>query len=438
MGFSSLIAAPTIGDRFDVLKQGYEREALQNGVAADAARSDLLKKYAAALQRLKAEDRQIAGKPLREAAVDAELATVDARLKGEELVVKKADPPPFTFPASAADWQQAPGEEIKIDMSDKETRLGKPIGIKVRKGDRIRVIPNPVDKIKRGSLAGDWRGIDRGWMGIRIHQQTGNTNLKTIGKNDFLYTAKADGELAVYIYTWDTIGSGTFRIKFLNLDAPDESPEARLPTSFVNLKKKGDDLLEATEAKAARASAKTLEIYGSALRQLARDAKAKQDPLLRDIEKEIARVGANEEPSLIYESDPFRRPETAEEWEALPGKVIVVAAADNDWRGENGKRVGLAVAKGDKVRLVAHPADLWGRRHAAMGTWNSADRCSLKVGIVGQTAFEGVSSGSSDTGAIYDCQADGQLAFQTYVWATSGGVGKIRFKLQPLAKDPVD
>ena len=115
---------------------------------------------------------------------------------------------------------------------------------------------------------------------------------------------------------------------------------------------------------------------------------------------------------------------------------MVVEAADRDWRGADGKRIGMKVSKGDKVRFVFHPADLWGRGHAAMGTWRGADRCSLKVGIIGQTPFEGLSLGSRDTGTIYECLASGQLAFQTYVWATSGGVGKLRIKVQPLAKDP--
>ncbi|MGI9239428.1 MAG: hypothetical protein ACR2RV_01430 [Verrucomicrobiales bacterium] len=434
-GQLGLIAAPTLNERFEQLQHGYEKVVLENGVAAGAAESDLLGKYAAALERLKAGDAQIAGKPLREAAVDAELAAVQARLKGEELVVEKADPPPFTFPRTLEEWEQAPGDVFEVDLADRETRLGKPLGMTVRQGDRIRVIPNPIDKIKRGGLSGGWKGIDRGWIGLRIQDQTRTTHLRDIGKNDFIYSANCDGELAAVVYIWDSkSGGGIFRIKLINLDAPDESEEARMPRSFVDLKAKGDSLLGAAEEKAGRVQDKSLEIYASSLRQLARDAKAKRDPLLADIEKELVRVGGVEGPPLIYESDPFQRPRNASEWEAQPGKVVVVEAADPDWRDP--KRVGLAVSKGDKVRLVFHPADLWGRGHWVMGTWSGADRCSLRVGIVGQTEFEGPSRGGDDSGTIYECLADGQLAFQTYLWATSGGLGKLRIKLQPLAKDP--
>ncbi len=57
-----------------------------------------MEKYAAALERLKTEDSAIAGKPLREAVVDADLTAVRARLNDEVPVVEKNDPPPFTFP----------------------------------------------------------------------------------------------------------------------------------------------------------------------------------------------------------------------------------------------------------------------------------------------------------------------------------------------------
>ena len=234
------LTAATIGERFEALKQQYEKTLLGEGAAADTAEADLLEKYSAALVRLKAEDKQIAGNPLREAAVDAEIEAVRSRLAGEEVAAERADPPPFTFPRTLDEWVQAPGEEIEVDLSERETRVGKPIGIEVRKGDRVRVIPNPIDKITRGSLSGDWRGIDRGWVGIRVHEHTATTPLSSIGKRDFIYTAKSDGELAVHVYTWDTVSGGTFRIKFLNLDAPDGSPEAKLPASFTNLKEKGD------------------------------------------------------------------------------------------------------------------------------------------------------------------------------------------------------
>ena len=406
---------------------------MADDAAADEARNELLEKYSAALTRIRSENTQIAGKPAFEALVDGELAAVKARIAGKDPEATRPELPAFTFPNSLDEWVQFQGEEVKIDMADKEYRMGKLLGMEVKQGDRIRVVPNPVDKIERGSLSGSWRGIDRGWIGLRIQGETRTTYLSSLQKTNFIYTAKADGKLAAVVYLWDYKGHGEFRLKLLNLDAPD-ADAPRPPSALTDLLAKGESLLISAAQNVEKTRAAKLDLYASALRQLARDAKAEKSFSIPDIEQEIARIGSGDGPAVIYESTPFVRPETSAEWEAIPGKLVLVVTAEKDWL--DGKRIGIAVAKGDKVRLVAHPADLWGRSRYAIGTWNGSDRCSLKIGVMGQTEFKGISSGSKETGAIYECPAAGQLAFQTYVWTSGSGLGQILFKVQKLAKDP--